>query len=75
MEHCSEIRTFTLHPTNAEPIVYQITDQQGFHWIEYQVWAAAAKVINDKINQEKADVLPIIINTGDMTQNGTRVNE
>lgn len=76
--HCSEEYTFTLHPTTYTPQIYQITDQQGFHWIEYQVWAAAANSVNDKINADLAsnsNIIPILINTGDMTQNGTRINE
>lgn len=72
--HCSEEYTFTLYPTSYQTKIYQITDQQGFHWIEYQVWAAAAKVINEQINNEN-NIIPILINTGDMTQNGTRINE
>jgi hypothetical protein len=36
-EHCSEEYTFTLYPTSYKPRIYQTTDQQGFHWIEYQV--------------------------------------
>lgn len=134
-EHCSEEQTFTLYPQSYTPRIYQITDQQGFHWIEYQVWAAAAKVVNDKIDNEVKEyrqytqqevneynaqlegaistsminpdtqvnyteseaiaynskltgaistndyntfykgIIPILINTGDMTQNGTRINE
>lgn len=77
IEHVSEVQDFTLYPTTYAPRIFQITDQQGFHWIEYQVWAAAAEklleTINDKIESEH--VIPIIINTGDMTQNGTRINE
>ena len=94
--HTNEIYTFTLYPSSYEGRTYQITDQQGFHWIEYQVWAAAAKKLNevikaecDKINTigvnidsdssdssgEYAKVFPILINTGDMTQSGARINE
>ena len=77
LEHCSAEQTFTLYPTSYVPRIYQVTDQQGFHWIEYQVWAAAAKAINDKINADLQtdNVIPVLINTGDMTQNGTRINE
>jgi hypothetical protein len=35
--HCSEEYTFTLYPESSTPRFYQVTDQQGFHWIEYQV--------------------------------------
>ena len=75
--HCSEERTFTLYPESYVPRIYQITDQQGFHWIEYQVWAAAAKKVNERILEDstKEHIIPILIDTGDVTQNGTRVNE
>lgn len=74
----SNIQSFTLYPTDYKPIVYQISDQQGFNWIEYQVWAAAAKQILKQINQECNIItkcFPVLINTGDCTQNGTRYNE
>ena len=73
----SDIQTFTLYPTTYKPRIYHITDQQGFHWIEYQVWAAAANKLYDKIkeDQKTSHIIPILINTGDMTQNGTRINE
>lgn len=77
IEHTSEEMTFTLYPESYTPRIYQITDQQGFHWIEYQAWAAAAKVVNNKINNDLTNnnIIPVLINTGDMTQNGTRINE
>lgn len=82
-EHTNRIFTFTLYPRTYEGRTYQITDQQGFHWIEYQVWAASAEFLNTKIEQEITDwnsknsnkVFPILINTGDMTQSGARINE
>lgn len=76
-EHTSEEMSFTLYPTSYKTRMYQLTDQQGFHWVEYQVWAAAAEKINEKIkeDQRKENIIPIIINTGDATQNGTRINE
>lgn len=72
--HTSEIATFTLYPNTTQPKVYHITDQQGFYWMEYQTWAASAQAILTKI-QEDSTTMPVIINTGDVTQNGTRVNE
>lgn len=77
LEHCSEEMKFTLYSTEYTPRIYQTSDQQGFHWVEYQVWAAAAKTLNDYINREceAEKIIPVLINTGDMTQNGTRVNE
>lgn len=76
-DHCSEEYTFTLYPNSYTPRIYQTTDQQGFHWIEYQVWAAAAEKVNAKIEADcsSEDIIPILLNTGDMVQNGTRINE
>lgn len=82
-EHTNSVYTFTLYPRTYEGRVYQVTDQQGFHWIEYQVWAASAEFLNKKIDEECAainsgsgtKVFPILINTGDMTQSGARINE
>ena len=73
----SELREFTLYPKTYQPKIYQITDQQGFHWIEYQVWAAAAKKLNEIIEYdcENSNIMPIIVNTGDAVQSGARVNE
>ena len=76
--HCSEEYTFTLYPETCKPRVYQTTDQQGFHWVEYQAWSAAAKTINERIIadcESDPNIIPVLINTGDMTQNGTRINE
>lgn len=83
--HTNDIYTFTLYPSDYEGRTYQITDQQGFHWIEYQVWAAAAEKLNKVITEECSSinnnpyyttkVFPILINTGDMTQSGARINE
>lgn len=77
LEHCSEEYTFTLYPESYTPRIYQITDQQGFHWVEYQAWAAAAEVVNEQINEEVSqnNIIPVLINTGDMTQSGSRINE
>ena len=78
----NDIYTFTLYPSSYEGRTYQITDQQGFHWIEYQVWAATAEKLNKVIKSECDDIIngggkifPILINTGDMTQSGARINE
>lgn len=77
LEHCSDEHTFTLYPTSYTPRIYQTTDQQGFHWIEYQAWTAAADKLNEKIVADcsSENIIPILLNTGDMTQNGTRINE
>lgn len=75
--HTSEPQEFTLYPDTYTPRIFQITDQQGFHWIEYQAWGAAAEEVEKTIlaAQEEENIIPILVNTGDMTQNGTRVNE
>ena len=77
LEHCSEEYTFTLYPISYIPRIYQVTDQQGFHWVEYQAWAAAANVINEQIITEtsQSNIIPVLVNTGDMTQSGARINE
>ena len=76
-EHTSKIMTFTLYPEDYPLRIYQTTDQQGFHWIEYQSWGAAANHINNRINDEcsTSEIIPVLMNTGDMTQSGCRVNE
>lgn len=75
-DHISEIFEFTVYPSTYVPRIFQTTDQQGFHWIEYQAWTAAANEINSVINnQQSENIVPVLINTGDMTQNGTRINE
>lgn len=75
--YVSDVHTFTLYPETYKPVIYQTTDQQGFDWLQYQVWAAAANKLNEKIteDQKSSNIIPVVINTGDMTQNGTRINE
>lgn len=75
--YCSDEMHFTMYPSSYEAKIYQTTDQQGFHWQEYQVWGACANKLNDTIRTECEgnDVIPILINTGDMTQSGARVSE
>lgn len=79
--HISDIYEFTLYPASYTPRIFQTTDQQGFHWVEYQHWAAAANEINNTINATMASlpdssgIVPVLLNTGDMTQNGSRANE
>lgn len=48
-----------------------VTDQQGFNQEEYETWRLAAEFIKTK-DPEQFD---FIINTGDATQNGNRINE
>ena len=72
----NELYTFTMYASKYIPRIYQTSDQQGFHWIEYQVWAGAAKKINEYINSTKgSEYMPVLVNTGDMTQSGSRISE
>lgn len=75
--YCSDEMHFTMYPNTYEAKIYQTTDQQGFHWQEYQVWGACANKLNDVIRTECEgnNIIPILINTGDMTQSGARVSE
>lgn len=75
--YISDVMTFTLYPTTYKPVIYQTTDQQGFDWLQYQVWAAAANKLYEKMHSDmqSENIIPILVNTGDMTQNGTRINE
>lgn len=67
-----EILNFTIKSNDdvTDFSFIQITDQQGFNWQEYTAWIKAAKCIKD--NETNYDFL---INTGDITQSGNRVNE
>ena len=71
-EYVSEIKTFTVRTTTeCESFTFvQVSDQQGFNWDEYQVWKKAAGYIKDNVSG-----MHFTLNTGDMTQNGNRVNE
>ena len=55
--YISKEMSFTLYPKTYVPKIYQITDQQGFHWIEYQVWAGVALTLNDKIEFDKKYIM------------------
>lgn len=68
-QYVSDIKTFTVVENPASFTFVQTSDQQGFRWDEYQIWKDAAQVIAD--NHE----FNFIINTGDITQNGNRLNE
>lgn len=52
----------------------QTSDQQGFNWDEYQVWKLSAAYITSRYILLGNNV-KFMINTGDMTQNGNRINE
>lgn len=73
----SEILNFTVN-SNDEVSSFsfvQTTDQQGFNWIEYQAWAKTADAIYLHEIKNNTDPIKFIVNTGDITQNGNRVNE
>ena len=68
--HWSDINKYkvTAETTGSFSFV-QHSDQQAFNWYEYEVWRKAAEFIRKEEN-------PLFtINTGDMTQNGNRINE
>lgn len=74
LEHCLDIRRFVVRANedvNGNIGFIQTSDQQGFVWDEYQMWKAAA---NTAI-YESGDTIQFMINTGDMTQDGNRMNE
>lgn len=70
---CIDMREFTVHSdadVNSGFSFIQVSDQQGFNWDEYQVWDYTAKYIS-----ENHQDVHFLVNTGDMTQNGNRLNE
>lgn len=72
IRYYSDILEFTVE-SNAEVSNFsfiQTSDQQGFNWAEYTAWWKAADVI-----KEKEKNFNFMINTGDITQSGNRVNE
>ena len=76
-DRCTPIHKFTVRTSaevNSGFTFVQTSDQQGFTWDEYQVWAAAANTI---MKEDAAAGKPIqfMINTGDIGQNGNRMNE
>ena len=72
MDACIDVREFIVRTdadVNAGFTFIQVSDQQGFNWDEYQVWKYTADYIAENHNTQ------FLINTGDMTQNGNRMNE
>ena len=69
----SDERSFTLR--NRDKVItngfnfVQVTDQQGFNQEEYKTWGLCSDFIR---NNESYD---FVMNTGDETQNGNRINE
>lgn len=71
--HWSDERSFTLR--SRQSVIdngfqfLQISDQQGFNGEEYKTWEVAGDFIKNNESYEW------ILNTGDQTQNGNRINE
>lgn len=75
LDECTPVYTFTVRTdtaVNAGFKFVQTSDQQGFNWEEYRLWEASSKLISEEPRSNDAHFM---INTGDMTQNGNRVNE
>lgn len=54
----------------------QTSDQQGFNWDEYNVWKVSATDIAKYLGDNLSNgYCAFMLNTGDMTQNGNRINE
>ena len=71
--YMSEIRYFTVRDSsevNSGFTFVHTSDQQGFNWDEYIVWKKSAEYIHDNVPN-----IEFTINTGDLTQNGNRMNE
>ena len=70
--YVSDVLSFTVKKDSevTEFKFVQVSDQQGFNWLEYQAWKKSCLAIN----QHVPDAL-FTINTGDITQNGNRENE
>lgn len=67
----SELYTFeVLSDSEVTNFSYiQTSDQQGFNWQEYQAWKRSSYMISKEQN------INFTINTGDIAQNGNRINE
>lgn len=75
LDYCTEPRTFVVR--NNEDVAngfkfLQTSDQQGFTLDEYIVWEGSTYPIG---HEERSKDVEFMINTGDMTQNGSRMNE
>ncbi len=80
LEKCTDIKSFTVLPmsavTSADGFTFvQTSDQQGFNWDEYQVWKIAGGLASSNKSTVNGQAPSFMINTGDMTQNGNRINE
>ena len=70
-ENASPIYKFQVRSqvTDTDWEYIQHTDEQGFTWIEYEIWRRVANIIRGQFNPQ------FTIDTGDMTQNGNHINE
>ena len=68
--YVSDVMTFTVIENPTSFSFVQVSDQQGFRWDEYQIWNEAAEYIAENVPN-----FNFTINTGDLTQNGNRLNE
>ena len=71
--YISDIKTFTIRTAavvNGSFKFVHTSDQQGFNWDEYIVWKKSAEYIKNNVPD-----IEFTINTGDIAQNGNRVNE
>lgn len=68
----SETMSFTVRTSSSITSFefVQVSDQQGFNWLEYQAWKKAALTIS-----KQHPNIDFTINTGDITQNGNRESE
>lgn len=72
-KYASPVNTFHVdkdEDVNVKFSFIQVSDQQGFNWLEYQAWKAACK----EISKSEKD-FNFTINTGDIAQSGNRVSE
>lgn len=77
--HWSTTHSFTLR--SRQSVIQngfqwvQVTDQQGFHDEEYKTWGIVSEFIKADGDQDADKGYDFIMNTGDQTQNGNRINE
>lgn len=87
--YASDIFTFVVNAESLESdgsfTFCQVSDQQGWIYNEYEPWSIAMQRIINKANEGNSSEFPagidstnnihFLLNTGDMTQNGNRLNE
>lgn len=75
----SDTHQFTLR--NRDKVIergfqfVQVTDQQGFKDEEYETWGITSSFIKNDAQNDSAQAYEWVMNTGDQTQNGNRLNE